>query len=281
MAGSSARLATSFRFAGAIEAVVIGSSTGGPNALAQLLGSIPADLGVPLVVVQHMPAKFTRNMADRLTNRTKLDVREAENGLALGDAHVWIAPGDFHLYLTMEAGIVRLRTNQDQPENSCRPSVDVLFRSAATVFGSNVLAVVLTGMGQDGLAGAECIGAAGGRILVQDQKSSVVWGMPGAISRAGLADEVLPLDMIAPQIVRAVKKSRIAVPRDPPTDHLAATIRTGGSSVDLPAARRGRSQDESPRPERHWIKRNLNSSTRVDDRPPSADSEANSPDEGD
>lgn len=195
-----------FRLPSPIEVVVIGASTGGPNALARLLPSIPTDFSVPIVVVQHMPPEFTRHMAERLAARTKLDVREAVHGQKLHDAQVWIAPGDFHLLLAREFREYRLRTNQDAPENSCRPSVDVLFRSVAALMGAGTLGVVLTGMGQDGLAGAKCIREAGGQILVQDQETSVVWGMPGAIFKAGLADEVLPLDSMAAQIVRRVRR---------------------------------------------------------------------------
>jgi two-component system chemotaxis response regulator CheB len=117
-----------------------------------------------------------------------------------------VAPGDHHLLVRREGTAVRLALNREPPVNSCRPSVDVLFRSAAEVYGPGVLAVVLTGMGQDGLRGCECVGAAGGQVLVQDEASSVVWSMPGAVAQAGLADQILPLGHLGPEIVRRVRR---------------------------------------------------------------------------
>ena len=187
-----------------VEAVVIGASTGGPNALAELLPAFPADLPVPLLIAQHMPPVFTLRLAKRLTAVSALEVEEAAAGTLVRPGRAWMAPGDFHLALAKDAEGVRLRTHQAPAENSCRPSVDVLFRSAAEVYGPGVLAVVLTGMGQDGLRGCEQVRAAGGQVLVQDAASSVVWGMPGAVSKAGLAEAVLPLPELGPEVVRRV-----------------------------------------------------------------------------
>jgi two-component system chemotaxis response regulator CheB len=191
-----------------VEVVAIGTSTGGPNALAEVFGALPAELPVPVVIVQHMPPMFTRLLADRLSAQFPVKVEEGRAGGTLRAGHGWIAPGDYHMILVRDGLQVRLLVHQDPPENSCRPAADVLFRSVAQTFGSGALAVVLTGMGQDGLRGSEAIKAAGGQVIVQDEASSVVWGMPGYIARAGLADKVLPLPMIGPEIVRRVRAGR-------------------------------------------------------------------------
>ncbi len=191
-----------------IDVVAIGVSTGGPNALAALVPKIPADLPVPVVIVQHMPPLFTRLLAERLTSQGNIPFEEGAAGTALVPGRGWIAPGDFHMTVHREADGVELRLNQAPPENSCRPAVDVLFRSVADAFGPHTLAVVLTGMGSDGLRGCEVIRASGGRVIAQDEASSVVWGMPGVVTKAGLAEAVLPLDEIAGEIVRLVKEGR-------------------------------------------------------------------------
>jgi two-component system chemotaxis response regulator CheB len=185
-----------------VEIIVIGASTGGPNAIAELLPAFPSDWAVPIVMVQHMPAEFTARLAERLADQSGLRVREGMAGESLSAAQAWVAPGSHHLLVRQRGRTVRLDLSQEPPVNSCRPSVDVLFRSAAQVFGHGVLAVVLTGMGQDGLSGCESIQEAGGQVLVQDEASSVVWSMPGAVARAGLADEVLPIGKIGPAIVQ-------------------------------------------------------------------------------
>jgi two-component system chemotaxis response regulator CheB len=190
-----------------VEVVVIGASTGGPNALAELLPTFPADWSVPIAIVQHMPGDFTARLAERLTEKSRLAVREGAAGELLASAPAWVAPGGHHLLLRREGRAVRLALNQEPPVNSCRPSVDVLFRSATDVYGPGVLAVVLTGMGEDGLRGCECVRAAGGQVLVQDQASSVVWSMPGAVAQAGLADQVLPLKHLGPEVLRRVQQS--------------------------------------------------------------------------
>jgi two-component system chemotaxis response regulator CheB len=194
--------------AGAVELVAIGTSTGGPNALAEVLSALPADFPAPVVVVQHMPATFTRFLAERLSRICRLPVREAVAGAALKPGEVWIAPGDYHLVVEGALSCGHLQLVQSPPENSCRPSVDVLFRSVANVFRSRVLAVVMTGMGQDGLRGAQDVRAAGGTVWVQDAASSVVWGMPGYIAQHGLAERILPLSSIGAEITNAVLSNR-------------------------------------------------------------------------
>lgn len=188
--------------------LAIGSSTGGPNALADVLRALPSDFPLPVVITQHMPPVFTRLLAERLTRVTSLPVVEATDGAILTPGRALIAPGDRHLTFA-GSGMARcVRLGDGPPENFCRPSVDVMFRACADAFGGHVLGVVLTGMGQDGLRGAERIRQAGGDIFVQDEESSVVWGMPGSIASAGLADRVLPLAEIGGAIVRRVAEAR-------------------------------------------------------------------------
>ncbi|MFM2152722.1 MAG: Chemotaxis response regulator protein-glutamate methylesterase, partial [Pseudomonadota bacterium] len=191
-----------------VDVVAIGVSTGGPNALASLVPKLPADLPVPIVVVQHMPPLFTRLLAERLTNLGTVPFVEGVAGMKLEPGKGYIAPGDFHMTVVREGDDVQLALNQDPPENSCRPAVDVLFRSVADAYGPHALAVVLTGMGSDGLRGIEVLRSMGVRNIVQDEKTSVVWGMPGAVAKAGLADQILPLDDVPLAIVRGVREGR-------------------------------------------------------------------------
>lgn len=191
-----------------VDVLAIGTSTGGPNALADMIPHLPEDLPVPGVLVQHMPPLFTRLLAERLDSRSALTIREAEPGVKLEPGHIWIAPGNYHMTVSRKGTDVVLALNQDPPENSCRPAVDVLFRSVASTYGAHTLAVVMTGMGSDGTLGARNIREAGGQILVQDEATSVVWGMPGSIVSGGLADQVRPLSEIAPEIVRLISSGR-------------------------------------------------------------------------
>ena len=199
-----------------VDIVAIGVSTGGPDALAALLPCLPAEFPAPIVIVQHMPPIFTRHLADRLRAKAALQIGEGDAGAILRPGQVWLAPGDFHMALERQGTAVRLRMHQEPPENSCRPAVDVLFRSVAEVYGAHALAVVMTGMGQDGLRGCQQIRAAGGQILVQDEASSVVWGMPGTVAKTGLADRVLPLPQLADEIVSRVWTGRQAERRAAP-----------------------------------------------------------------
>jgi len=191
-----------------VEIVAIGTSTGGPNALAELIPQIPGDFPVPIVIVQHMPPIFTKLLADRLSGKSAIEVQEGRAGGVLSAAAAWIAPGDYHMVVEKSGTITRIDLNQDPPENSCRPSVDVLFRAVARSYGATVLGVILTGMGQDGLRGCEHIREAGGQVIAQDEATSVVWGMPGCVARNGLADQVLPLERIAGEIARRVLHGR-------------------------------------------------------------------------
>ncbi len=186
-----------------VEVVAIGVSTGGPNALTQVLPKLPAELPVPIVIVQHMPPDFTKYLADHLDAKCAIKVSEAHEGDVLKPGHAYIAPGDYHMVLRREKDQVKVSTNQKSPENSCRPAVDVLFRSVAQVFGPKTLAIIMTGMGQDGLNGCENIYFHGGTILVQDKLTSVVWGMPSYVYKANLASKMVSLDRISPEIIEA------------------------------------------------------------------------------
>jgi len=184
--------------------VALGCSTGGPNALIEILPKLPADFPLPIVITQHMPPMFTKFLADRLSVMSKLSVREAEEGSVITPGVAWIAPGDHHLVLKNVGGRVVATLTQGPPENSCRPAVDVMLRSVVACYGSRVLSVILTGMGQDGLRGSEAVHDAGGSVFAQDEASSVVWGMPGFVARAGIASQVVPLDRIAQAIIDRV-----------------------------------------------------------------------------
>lgn len=184
--------------------VLIGTSTGGPIALNIVLPAIPKEMDLPILVVQHMPPYFTTILADSLGKATGRPCSEAKDGESLQKGHIYIAPGDFHLVLEMANGPI-LRINQKEPENFCRPAVDPLFRSAAEVLKDKAFGVVLTGLGEDGMLGSGHIVENGGRVIVQDEATSVVWGMPGSVARAGHASEVLPLEKIAPAIARIAK----------------------------------------------------------------------------
>lgn len=192
----------------AVSVVAIGCSTGGPNALESVLPALPADLAVPVVLVQHMPPMFTRLLAERLDQKCAVNVVEAAPGVPLEAGTVYVAPGNWHLVLERKGLAVLTATNQEPPENSCRPAVDVLFRSVARVYGGEVVAAVLTGMGQDGLRGCRALAEQGAQILAQDEATSVVWGMPGYVAQSGLADRVLPVTEIGAEIARRVREGR-------------------------------------------------------------------------
>ena len=196
------------RTGAAVSVLAIGSSTGGPDALGLVLPHLPADLPVPVIITQHMPPVFTRLFAQRLDSKCPLRVKEAEHGDLVVAGTVLIAPGDRHLTLKQAGDGVRVVLSDAPAENFCRPAVDVMFRSAAATYGDGVLGVVLTGMGSDGARGAEVLRRAGGEVLAQDQESSVVWGMPGAVVAAGQADRVLPLRQVASEVLQTVQRRR-------------------------------------------------------------------------
>jgi two-component system chemotaxis response regulator CheB len=188
---------------GRIEVVAIGSSTGGPNALQSVLTRLPASFDKPIVITQHMPAVFTRYLAQRLDGACKIRVKEAEPGDRLEAGLALLAPGDWHMTLKRSGPAdVSVRLDQSEPVHFCRPSVDVMFRSLADTHGGNVLAVVLTGMGSDGRDGCAALKQRGAEVLIQDQATSVVWGMPGAVHQSGLADQTLPIDEIGGAIAQ-------------------------------------------------------------------------------
>ncbi len=193
---------------GAYGIVVIGVSTGGPPALTRLLPKIPADLGVPIVIVQHMPPMFTKSLANSLDQVCPFDVLEAEGGMVLKPGQALIAPGGKHLKLVSSGAKVMTKVTDDPPENACRPSVDYLFRSVAEVYGEETLSVIMTGMGSDGTLGARFIKSKGGTLFCQDEASCVVFGMPKALVENGDADAVFPLDKLAAGIQQSVKAGR-------------------------------------------------------------------------
>ena len=184
-----------------VGALCIGVSTGGPAALLKVFEAWRAPLAIPIFIVQHMPPKFTTMLASRLTDVSVMPVQEPYDGQEALAGQAYMAPGGYHLMLKRKGLNVFMHLTEDPPENSCRPAVDVLFRSAAQVYGQSLLAVVLTGMGSDGLLGAQEIVRCNGMVLAQDEATSVIWGMPGAVAAANLAEKVLPLQEIAGEIV--------------------------------------------------------------------------------
>ena len=187
--------------------LAIGVSTGGPTALGKVLPELPADFPLPVLVVQHMPPLFTRLLADRLNATCRLAVSEAAHGDAVRPGRILIAPGDYHMKLASQGGAVSIYLDQSTPQNSCRPAVDALFTAVGDVYGGAAIATILTGMGQDGMRGAQTLRARGASVVAQDEASSVVWGMPGAVVNAGLADRVLPLSQVIPEILRMAGRS--------------------------------------------------------------------------
>jgi two-component system, chemotaxis family, protein-glutamate methylesterase/glutaminase len=191
-----------------ISAIAIGVSTGGPQALSKLIAMLPKQFPVPILIAQHMPPVFTGLLAEQLSQQTGHQVKEAKHRDLVSAGEILLAPGNFHLTVGRETNHVVALLDQSPPENSCRPSVDPLFRSVSKTYGREALAVVLTGMGTDGCEGSRSIRQAGGRVFVQDKESSVVWGMPGAVVEIGQADRILPLEQIATELIRAVESKR-------------------------------------------------------------------------
>ena len=168
--------------------------------MAEVLPLFAPHASVPILIVQHMPAFFTTQLAERLTRLVGCAVREAVDGQILAAGDLLLAPGGKHMEVVKDGAFGRIRLTEAAPENSCRPAADVLFRTAASIWGSGTLGVVLTGMGRDGLTGSRSIVEAGGSVLVQDEFTSVVWGMPGEVARAGLAENVLPLTQLGTEV---------------------------------------------------------------------------------
>ena len=188
--------------------LAVGSSTGGPQALFTLVQGLGRSVGVPVVLTQHMPATFTPILAEHLTRIGVMPCSEARDGEPLSAGRIYLAPGDKHLLVEGSRSALRARLTVDPPENFCRPSVDPMLRSAAAACEGRVLVAMLTGMGRDGLEGTRRVVEAGGAAIAQDEASSVVWGMPGAIARAGLCHAVLPLPQIAPRLLEMLKGAR-------------------------------------------------------------------------
>ncbi len=193
-------------------AIGIGSSTGGPQALALLVRNLPRNVAVPIIIVQHMPAGFTTMLADHLNRLGGPPASEARDGEALLPGRIYVAPGDNHLLVEAQAGGLKAVLSTAAPENFCRPAVDPMLRSLSAATDGRALAVMLTGMGQDGLQGCRALTAAGGTVMAQDEASSVVWGMPGAVAKAGLVKWQGPPDALAGQIRQALglEKGRAA-----------------------------------------------------------------------
>lgn len=179
--------------------LAIGSSTGGPQALLVVLKALGA-VNVPIVITQHMPATFTNILAKHLTAMTNFVCKEAEDGDVLENGKVYLAPGDYHMTVVEKSGKKVIALNQDEPENFCRPSVEPMFRSLIDLYGPEVFGVILTGMGHDGLEASRKLVEVGGKLIAQDEETSVVWGMPGAVCNAGLCSGIYPLNQIGSKI---------------------------------------------------------------------------------
>jgi len=191
-----------------VELVVLGVSTGGPNALQILVPKIPKEFPVPIVCVQHMPPMFTTSLAERLDRESAIHVQEGREGMEIQPGNMYIAPGGFHMTVVRGPDSrMRLKTDQNPPVNSCRPSVDVMFDSVSATVTGGVLSVILTGMGSDGASGTRRLRDKGAWSIAQDEATSVVWGMPGAVAAQGQADEILPIERIAPRMTEIVSRA--------------------------------------------------------------------------
>ena len=187
--------------------IAIGSSTGGPQALLEVLRDMAARVKLPILITQHMPATFTTLLAEHIERATGVPCAEGRDGEAVSAGRIYLAPGNYHMTVERAAVGSVIRLNQDQPENFCRPSVDPMLRSLATIYGSALLTLILTGMGSDGQKGAAEVVAAGGTVIAQDEATSVVWGMPGAVATSGLCSAVLPIKEIGPSVRKLVMRS--------------------------------------------------------------------------
>ncbi|MEO0393473.1 MAG: chemotaxis response regulator protein-glutamate methylesterase [Pseudomonadota bacterium] len=182
------------------DVIAIGSSTGGPQALFEVLKALKDGTRQPVFITQHMPGTFTNILANHIARQCEVDCVEAEDGAPVIDGRVYVAPGGYHMTVVSREGQQFIELNQDPPENFCRPAVDPMMRSLVNVYGRRVLALILTGMGQDGLKGCQAVVDAGGTVLAQDEDTSVVWGMPGAVANAGICSEIIPLPEIGPKL---------------------------------------------------------------------------------
>lgn len=180
--------------------IAIGSSTGGPAALSTVVSAISGDVRQPIVITQHMPATFTKILAQRLAKETGRPAAEAVNGEVIKEGHIYVAPGDYHMTFTGTPTAPKVKLLQTPPENFCRPAVDPMLRSLGDMFGPKVLTVILTGMGHDGLQGSRQLAGRGGAVIAQDEATSTVWGMPGAVATEGVCNAVVPLREIGPLI---------------------------------------------------------------------------------
>jgi len=180
--------------------VAVGSSTGGPNALLEVLGNLPDSVRQPVLITQHMPATFTKILAGHIANASGRECVEGADGMKVEGGRMYLAPGGWHMTVEGDPTNAVIRLNQNPPENFCRPAVDPMLRSIVSIWGGSTLTVILTGMGQDGLLGCEDVVKAGGTVVTQDAETSVVWGMPGVVSAAGLSSAVLPIEKIAGHI---------------------------------------------------------------------------------
>jgi two-component system chemotaxis response regulator CheB len=189
------------------EIIAIGSSTGGPQALFAVLSALKPGLPQPIVITQHMPATFTTILAEHIERASTIPTHEAAEGMVLQGGHIYVAPGEFHMTIETHGAQKVVKLLKTPPENYCRPSVDPMLRSLIKLYARRVFTVILTGMGQDGLKGCEAVVAAGGSVIGQDEATSVVWGMPGAVAMAGVCSAVLPLAEIAPYIRKVATRA--------------------------------------------------------------------------
>ncbi len=178
------------------DVIAIGSSTGGPQALFRVVKDMGGDLAQPVVITQHMPPSFTAILAEHISKQCQVNCAEAKDGETLQARRYYVAPGDFHMLIENRAAGPTIRLTKDPQENFCRPAVDPMLRTLAAAYGKRILAVILTGMGQDGTKGCDVVVKAGGSVIAQDEASSVVWGMPGSVANAGLCSAVLPVGEI-------------------------------------------------------------------------------------
>lgn len=191
-----------------VEAIAFGCSTGGPQALLRVLKELKK-VEYPVFVTQHMPSAFTKAFADSVTSSCGIVCHEAEHGMAVENGKIYLAPGGKHMGVSKVGSTTTIQLNEDPPENFCRPAVDVMLRSLSKAYGSGVMAVILTGMGADGLNGCEAVAAQGGIIIAQNKETSVVWGMPGVVAQAGLCHAVLPIEDIASGMIALARKGAL------------------------------------------------------------------------